>query len=136
MNSKRLAGIDDVLSHLISTPTEGPSKHSKSTYGEGESVPSKPSNPKRKDARTEKTPKKTHEIDNSQHIQKARLGRPPAAKNAPHAPKEKLTVRIPRELAAEYRDWSWEARCSLSSLVERAMLEYHERSGHSGVENP
>jgi uncharacterized protein (DUF4415 family) len=128
MNSKRLAGIDDVLSHLISTPTEGSSKHSTSTSGEGESAPSKPGNRKQKDARTEKTSKKTHEIDNSQHIQNARLGRPPAAKSTPQAPKEKLTVRIPRDLAAEYRDWSWEGRCSLSSLVERAMLEYHKRS--------
>ncbi len=36
------------------------------------------------------------------------------------------TLRIARDLIAEYRDWSWEARCQLSELVERALATYRE----------
>jgi hypothetical protein len=35
-------------------------------------------------------------------------------------PREKVTLRIPSDLIAEYQDWSWEARCQLSELVTRA----------------
>ena len=35
--------------------------------------------------------------------------------------KEKVTLRIPNDLIAEYRDWSWEARSQLSELVEQAL---------------
>ncbi len=43
-------------------------------------------------------------------------------KRTPLAP-----FRISSEFAAAYRNWSWEARCSLSTLVERALQEYHHR---------
>jgi len=36
------------------------------------------------------------------------------------------TFHISRDLAAAYRDWSWEARCQLSELVEQALLTYRE----------
>jgi hypothetical protein len=55
---------------------------------------------------------------------RARLGRPPGNSVQPVGPKEKVTLRIPCELIAEYRDWSWEARCQLGELVERALLNY------------
>ena len=55
---------------------------------------------------------------------RARLGRPPGSSLQPAGPKEKVTLRIPCELIAEYRDWSWEARCQLGELVERALLTY------------
>ena len=38
--------------------------------------------------------------------------------------KQKVTLRVPSELIDEYRDWSWEARCQLSELVEQALLTY------------
>lgn len=55
-----------------------------------------------------------------------RQGRPPRKQSA-DAAKEKITVRITSSLIAEYREWTWEARCQLSQLVERAMTHYRER---------
>jgi len=36
-------------------------------------------------------------------------------------------------LIDSYRDWTWQARCQLSHIVERALAAYHEqhRAGHS-----
>jgi hypothetical protein len=55
-----------------------------------------------------------------------RRGRPPG-NAAVVAPKEKVTVRITSSLIAHYRDWTWEARCQMSHLVERALADYHEQ---------
>ncbi len=60
------------------------------------------------------------------HAQRARLGRPPGTTTRQTGPKEKVTLRIPSELIAEYRDWSWEARCQISELVERALVAYRK----------
>ena len=35
-----------------------------------------------------------------------------------------MTLRVSCELIAEYRDWSWEAKCQLGELVERAPLTF------------
>ena len=55
---------------------------------------------------------------------RARLGRPPGSSGPSAGPKEKVTLRVPCKLIDEYRDWSWEARCQLGELVERALLTY------------
>jgi len=57
---------------------------------------------------------------------RARLGRPPGSALRQTGPKEKVTLRITSDLIAEYRDWSWEARCQLSELVERALSAYRK----------
>ena len=57
---------------------------------------------------------------------RARLGRPPGSSASHTGPKEKVTLRIPSDLIAEYRDWSWEARCQISELVERALVAYRK----------
>ena len=54
-----------------------------------------------------------------------RRGRPPGKPNAA-LPKEKVTVWITASLIADYREWTWEARCQLSNLVERALADYRE----------
>jgi hypothetical protein len=54
-----------------------------------------------------------------------RRGRPPGKATAT-SPKEKVTVWISSSLIAEYRDWTWEARCQLSHLVERALAHHRE----------
>jgi hypothetical protein len=36
-------------------------------------------------------------------------------------------VWLDASLIAEYRDWSWDARCQLSTLVEEALLAYRNR---------
>jgi hypothetical protein len=55
-----------------------------------------------------------------------RLGRPPGRGALGTAPKDKVTVRIATKLIAEYRDWSWEQRCQLGELVERALASYRD----------
>ena len=59
---------------------------------------------------------------------KARLGRPPQSSVAAEA-RQKVTVRLRPELIEGYRDWSWDARTSLSSLVEEALADYFTRCG-------
>lgn len=56
----------------------------------------------------------------------ARRGRPPGQKAGEGADKEKITLRISKALADDYRDWSWEERCQLGELVERAMTHYRK----------
>ena len=41
--------------------------------------------------------------------------------------KEKVTLRLSSELMAVYRDWSWDERCQLSDLVERALVQFSKR---------
>lgn len=56
----------------------------------------------------------------------ARRGRPPGQKPGEAADKEKVTLRLNKELMDDYRDWSWEERCQLGELVEKAMLQYRK----------
>lgn len=59
---------------------------------------------------------------------RARLGRPPGKKTeAEPVEKEKLTLRLNMKLADDYRNWSWEERCQLGELIERAMIDYQRR---------
>jgi hypothetical protein len=55
-----------------------------------------------------------------------RRGRPPGSRQA-STPKEKVTVWIKSSLIGSYRDWTWQERCQLSHLVERALTDYHEQ---------
>lgn len=57
---------------------------------------------------------------------KARLGRPPIS-SVDTSARQKVTVRIRPELIDDYRNWSWDARSSLSHLVEQALIDYHDR---------
>lgn len=59
-------------------------------------------------------------------VTSVRRGRPPG-NTARIAPKEKVTVWITSNLIAQYRDWTWEARCHVSHLVERALIAYHKQ---------
>jgi uncharacterized protein (DUF4415 family) len=58
---------------------------------------------------------------------RARLGRPPGKSSNDSPAKEKATLRISTELMSEYRDWSWDERCQLGELVERALADYRRR---------
>jgi hypothetical protein len=94
MNNKRIQGIDGVLDGLISSPDSG----------------DRPQSAK---------PKRQHDG------KAAKQGRPFGKRNSgKRVKKEKLTVRVPPDLAETYREWSWNARCSLSELVETAMQTY------------
>jgi len=111
MAKKQVSGISGVLEELVSPEPaaneSGPKKQP--------SAESRKPNP----ARTPDPPPASRPC-------RARLGRPPGS-NARHTrPKEKVTLRIPSDLISEYRDWSWEARCQLSDLVEQALSSYRK----------
>ena len=109
MASKTIGGISGVLGELISVPptSAAPTKREQSPPDDRKTgiadIPNVPPTPS---------------------PSRARLGRPPGRSLQPEGPKEKVTLRVPCELIAEYRDWSWEARCQLGELVERALLTY------------
>ena len=109
--SKQLAGIQGVLGNYVtsnsadaSSPASKPSPRSKAVGSDD-----------RRSATSQ--PKRT-----------ARLGRPPGKSSQSARPKEKATLRIDAEMMSDYRDWSWEKRCQLGELVERALADYRRRN--------
>ncbi len=72
--------------------------------------------------------KKIKTVSSGRPATKARVGRPPQSSVTAEA-REKVTVRLRPELIEGYRDWSWDARTSLSSLVEEALTDYFARCG-------
>lgn len=102
--SKPLDGIQGILGSYVSTPAAPPIEHTKPAQ---KKLPAK-SNPATRN--------------------RSRLGRPPRKSSEPTAPKEKATLRIDTELMADYRDWSWDERCQLGELVEKALTDYRRRN--------
>jgi hypothetical protein len=110
MAGKTIGGISGVLGELISstpTTTESPPHKRLSVASREPETAGIPEPPPTRPRRT-------------------RLGRPPGNASRHTGSKEKVTLRIPSDLIAEYRDWSWEARCQLSELVERALDDYRQ----------
>lgn len=95
--AKELKGVSGVLGNLVSREDGGQLTKSEEAPGQGV------------------TPKASA----------ARRGRPPRSQK-PSAPvaREKVSLRLRADLAAIYRDWSWEERCQFSDLVDRAMEFY------------
>lgn len=109
MAGKTIGGISGVLGELISPAThEEPIRSVPLPIGSQEAKSVSP------------------EASTSVRPCRARLGRPVGKVTRHQCPKEKVTLRIPSSLIAEYRDWSWEARCQLSELVERALAAYRK----------
>jgi len=67
---------------------------------------------------------------------KARQGRPLGGGHLASPGKEKVSLRLPPELIAQYRDWSWDARSSLSGLAEQALREYLRRRNPNVTSRP
>ena len=111
MTGKPIHGIEGVLANLISTASEKPLQTTETTR--------QPRSPVRPKAVAEPS-----ENDHSDDVQGARRGCPAGRHDRFQSAKDKVTLRISSNLATEYRDWSWEARCSLSGLVERALVDY------------
>jgi hypothetical protein len=63
---------------------------------------------------------------------KARVGRPPGVVSGSRSHKVKATMHVNAALLDFYRDWSWEARCNLGELIERAMVAYKSSRGGAG----
>ncbi len=104
MAPKPIGGISGVLGELIST----------STPSDEPPTPKSPST----------TSRDNNSASRRSRCPTARLGRPSGNSVQQTRPKEKVTLRISSELIAEYRDWSWDARCQLSELVQRALATY------------
>jgi len=88
--------------------------------------PAQKAHPNHPSARRPKTNRRTPESPSTPtpHFPvRVKRGRPPG-KGIATAPKEKVTVWITSTLIADYREWTWEARCQLSHLVERALADY------------
>lgn len=112
MARKTIGGISGVLGNLISVPPTpaAPTKHEQSLSD---------------DKKTDITGIPTlYSVPSSS---RARLGRPSRSSLQSAVRKEKVTFRVSCDLIAEYRDWSWEAKCQLGALVERALLAYLNR---------
>ena len=107
--SKQLTGIHGVLGTYMTSRTEEPPSPA------AEQVKQPPVKAKKTRTPTVRPNKP------------ARLGRPPGKSNENSRPKEKATLRIDAELMTDYRDWSWEKRCQLGELVERALADYRRR---------
>ena len=111
MAKKSVSGVSGVLGELISPePADAETAPRKQPLAATNHEPKPASMPN---------------VPTASHPQRARLGRPPGNSFPAAGPKEKVTLRIPSDLIAEYRDWSWDARCQLSELVERALAAYH-----------
>ena len=114
MNGKLLRGIDGVLGNLISSPTQNMDNANETVQQAKTPFPSAPV-------------ARRATASCCSAVQGARRGRPLGRQRDARCPKEKVTLRISSQLATEYRDWSWEARCSLSALVEKALAKYSRR---------
>ena len=107
--SKKLAGIQGILGTYVTSPDHA---HSVS---DTKRSPQPPFLDERRPGK-QRAPRKP-----------ARLGRPPRKTKGISPRKEKATLRIEAKLMADYRDWSWEQRCQLGELVERALADYRHR---------
>lgn len=114
MKVKRIAGIDRVLDQVLSPPARHRHTTAQDAAQATESL-----------ARTPSVPA-TGERSLLGRVE-ARRGRPVGRRVSGPSSTEKVTLRISRHLVAEYRDWSWDARCNLSHLVERALAEFRSR---------
>jgi len=127
---KGLGGVGGVLSKLLSEPEpvqNAPATPPRERPQEAEEAPrvrmteppeeQPPPSPSKTPAVVkEASPRKKAE---------ARRGRPPAgARTSEPVEREKVSLRLRADLAAAYRDWSWEERCQFSDLVDRALESY------------
>lgn len=112
MAHKNLSGVTGVLGDLISPPATA------------HSTPPPPVALPTFMPKAQPSEKKSKFRATAAH---SRLGRPPGRRADVEKPKEKITVRIDAALIAAYRDWSWESRCQVGELVEKALQQFLSR---------
>jgi uncharacterized protein (DUF4415 family) len=108
--SNKNGGIGGILDGILITATSSPSKAANNPT----------INSPKSDTHRANEPEETKRIG-------ARRGRPLGKGRESKYPKEKVTVWLDANLIAQYRDWSWEARSQLSTLVEDALTDYRKR---------
>ena len=124
--AQKLRGVGGVLGNLIS-PEPATAELPPAMVRTADSLPAaEPERPEQADAAEppaepgNNRPKPTARIA-------ARRGRPPGQKPGVAADKEKVTLRLNKDLMDDYREWSWEERCQLGELVERAMIQHRKQ---------
>ena len=118
MSTAQVRGITGLLDGIL-TPDERPA--ARPAGKPSEDAPSMTDRP---------TDSLVGRVDTPKHTRPTvRRGRPPG-RGRISQPKEKVTVWIERGLIDSYRDWTWQARCQLSHIVERALAAYHEQHRH------
>lgn len=133
MAQKPLKGVSGVLGGLISESPSEPEPQPESGLKES---------PKSREQPEPKTDPKTEGISAgptavSEARPRARRGRPPGTRAGEPIAREKVTLRLSADLMAEYREWSWEERCQLGELVERALSHYRkQRQRKAQAEKP
>ena len=100
--TKQLAGIRGVLGNYV-TPQENAANSSSVT----------------------KYVERNPDQQQRQKKPQTRLGRPLGKTEHGRIQREKVTLRIDCEMISDYRDWSWDQRCQLGELVERALADYY-----------
>lgn len=134
MAAKPLKGVGGVLGGLISSEPASPATSEPSassapaeTIAEPveEASAEQPATPAAKAKPRPQAQPKTY----------ARRGRPPGKKAGDSGEKEKVTLRLSKELVEEYRDWSWDERCQFGELVERAMSQYRKQRARQKAGN-
>jgi uncharacterized protein (DUF4415 family) len=125
MAQKQLKGVGGVLGGLLS-PAPPPATPDSASRP----APEAPAD-EAADAEAVERPAPPAEIgkprQNAPTRTQARRGRPPGRRAGEAADKEKVTLRLGKELMDEYREWSWEERCQLGELVERALSQYRKQ---------
>jgi hypothetical protein len=58
----------------------------------------------------------------------ARTGRPPGKRPKNQRVRSKTSIWVTADVMSRYRDWSWEERCHLGELIERALVDYEKRN--------
>jgi hypothetical protein len=125
MSNKNLGGIRGVLGNLTGAdealePVTLPEPAE--TAPEAPDVPPTPEPVAQpKPAKAAKAPQQAVEVS------PARRGRPPGRKSGERVPKKKATLWVSASLLEEYVDWSWDERCNIGELIERALLDYKKR---------
>ena len=123
-----IGGIEGVLSDFMPKPSPSPKRSiRKPKKAENASVAG--SSTAIEDATDSSVPASPRQI-------KVRTGRPLGRKNQQRVLRQKATLWLSAELMAQYRDWSWEERCHLGELIDRALAEYIKKrratSDHDG----
>ncbi len=127
-----LGGVGGVLSGLLSGPEAAPQTTvtpPRETMQEDQDVPVV--QPVELETPESQEPRKAPATKTGTgEKQKARRGRPPAGtRPSESVEREKVSLRLRADLAATYRDWSWDEHCQFSDLVDRAMEHYLKSRG-------
>ena len=123
--AQKLKGVGGVLTGLISSEPAQPAPPEAATPPVIEEQP-----PEAEKLDATEPPALSPQIDKPRQKPQGRIaarrGRPPGQKPGEAADKEKVTLRLNKELMDDYRDWSWEERCQVGELVEKALLQYRK----------